>query len=111
MSPKTVGSILYYGQAVNMTVLIALSTIAVEQTIATEHKLEKCMQLLDYLAEHADAKICFHALDMIMNIHLDASYHLEAKAGSRACGHFFTGWTPKDNKPICLNGAFYVGTN
>ncbi len=68
MSPKIVGSILYYTQVVNMTVLMALSTIAVEQTKAAERTLEKCRQLLDYLAKHTDANIHFHASDMIMNI-------------------------------------------
>ena len=59
---------------------MALSSIAVEQTKATEQKMDKCTQLLDYLAGHADAKVRFHVSDMIMNIHLDASYLLEAKA-------------------------------
>jgi hypothetical protein len=36
---------------------------------------------------------------------------LEANVQSRACGHFFMGWMPKDNEPICLNEVFYVGTN
>ena len=63
-----------------MTVLMALSSTAVEQTKAMEQTMERCTQLLDYLAGRADAKVCFHASDMIMNIHLDASYLLEAKA-------------------------------
>jgi hypothetical protein len=37
---KIVGSILHYARAVNMTVLVALSTIATNQTIATERTLE-----------------------------------------------------------------------
>ena len=91
-----------------MTVLMALSSIAVEQTKATERTMEKCTQLLDYLAGHADAKVRFHKSDMIMNIHLDASYLSEAKARSRACGHFFLGLLPTEDAPICLNGAFHV---
>jgi hypothetical protein len=83
---KNVGSILYYVQAVDMTVLMALSTIAVNQTKATKRTMERCTQLLDYLAHNADAKVLFHALDMILNIHSDASYLSEAKAQSRACG-------------------------
>jgi hypothetical protein len=71
-----------------MTVLMALSSIAVEQTKATEKTLSRYMQLLDYLAGHSDAKIRFHASDMILNIHSNASYLSEAKARSRACGHF-----------------------
>jgi hypothetical protein len=54
---KLVGSILYYARAIDMTVLMALSTIAVEQTIATKRTLERCTQLLDYLAHNADAKV------------------------------------------------------
>ncbi len=69
---KIVGSILYNAQAVDMTVLMALSTIVIEQTKATEKTMAKCTQLLDYLAYHADAKVCFYASDLIMNIHLDA---------------------------------------
>ncbi len=38
---KIVGSILYYARAVDMTVLMALSTIASEQTKGTERTLEK----------------------------------------------------------------------
>jgi hypothetical protein len=108
---KIVGSILYYARAVNMTVLMALSTIAAEQTIATEHTLERCTQLLDYLAHNADAKVRFHASDMVMNIHSNASYLSEAKAPSQTCGHFFMGWQPKDGEPIHLNGAFHFSAN
>ncbi len=63
--------------------------------------MERCTQLLDYLAGHADAKVRFHASDMIMNLHLDASYLSEAN---------FLGWMPTDNAPIRLNGAFHVST-
>jgi hypothetical protein len=47
---------------------------------------------------------------MILNMHSDASYLLEANARSRACGHFFIGRMPKDGKSICINGAFHVST-
>jgi hypothetical protein len=107
---QIVGSILYYARAVDLTVLMALSSIAMEQTKATQKTMSRCIQLLDYLAGHSDAKIRFHASDMILNIHSDASYLSEAKARSRACGHFFMGWIPKDGAPIRLNGAFHVST-
>ncbi len=92
---QIVGSILYYARAVDMTVLMALSAIAAEQTKATTRTLGKCMQLLDYLASNSEAKVRFYASDMIMNIHSDASYLSETGARSRACGHFFMGWMPK----------------
>ncbi len=102
------GSILYYPQAVDMTVLMVLSTITVNQMKATERTMERCTQLLDYLAHNTDVKVRFHASDMILNIHSDASYLSEAKARSRACGQFFMGWMPKNGEPIQLNGAFHI---
>ena len=105
---RVVGSILYYARAVDLTVLMALSTIASEQSKATEQTMQRCKQLLDYLATHPDATVRFHASDMILNIHSDASYLSEKNARSRACGHFFMGWKPDDKKPIKLNGAFYT---
>jgi hypothetical protein len=108
---QIVGSILYYARAVDMTVLMALSTLAIEQTKATEKTLSKCFQLLDYLAHHSHAKVRFYASDMIMNIHSDASYLTEGHARSRTCGHFFMGWLPRDGAPIKINGAFHVSTN
>jgi hypothetical protein len=108
---QIVGSILYYARAVDMTVLMALSTIAIEQTKATEQTLARCFQLLDYLSHHSRAKVRFYASDMIMNIHPDASYLSEGRARSRTCRHFFMGWwMPKDGKPIKINGAFHVST-
>jgi hypothetical protein len=56
---KIVGSILYYARAVDMMVLMALSTIASEQTKDTERTLEKTYQVLNYLATHPDAKVRF----------------------------------------------------
>jgi hypothetical protein len=56
---RIVGSILYYARAVDMSVLMALSTIASEQTKGTERTMEKVLQLLDYLATHPNAKVLF----------------------------------------------------
>jgi hypothetical protein len=105
---RIVGSILYYARAVDSTVLMALSSIASKQTKETTNTMDKAKQLLDYLATHPDATIQFRALDMILNIHSDASYLSEANAQSHACGHFFMGWAPMDGDPIKLNGAFFT---
>ena len=53
---KIVGSILYYARAVDMTVLMTLSAIAVKQTKAMTKTMGKCIQLLDYLASNSEAK-------------------------------------------------------
>jgi hypothetical protein len=107
---KTVGSILHYARAVDMTVLMALNTITMSQAHPTKNGMTCCVQLLGYLAMHADAKNRFYALDMIMNIHLDATYLSESTACSRTCCHFFMGWKPVDGQPIKLNGAFYLNS-
>jgi hypothetical protein len=88
---KIIGSILYYARAVDITVLIALSAITVEQTKATVKTMGRCIQLLDYLASNSEVKVRYYASNMVINIHLDASYLLETKARSRPCGHFFMG--------------------
>jgi hypothetical protein len=72
--------------------------------------MERCTQLLDYLAHNAYAKVPLHASDMILNIHSDAPYLSQAKARSKACGHFFMGWMPKNGEPIQLKGGFHVST-
>ncbi len=53
---KVVGSILYYARSVEMIVLKALNSIAVEQTTATKQTMARCKQLLDYLSHNADTK-------------------------------------------------------
>jgi hypothetical protein len=65
---KIFGSILYYAPTVDMTVLMALITIASKQAKGTEQMMEKALQVLDYLATHPNATLHFRASDMILNI-------------------------------------------
>ena len=85
---------------------MGLSSIAVEQTKAMEKTMGHCINLLNYLATNQDAKVRFHASNMVMNIHSNASYLSETKSRSQACSHFFMGWMPKKDKLIQFNGAF-----
>ena len=86
---QVIGGCLYYGRAVDETIIMALSAIASEQAAATENTERKVLKLLNYLATHPEAKIIFHASDMILNIHSDASYLSETRARSRLAGYFF----------------------
>jgi hypothetical protein len=86
---KVTGSVLYYARAVDPTVLMPLNDIATEQTKATEKTQAATNQLLDYLATHPDATIRYHASDMILHIHSDASYLSVSNARSRLGGLFF----------------------
>ncbi len=51
--------------------------------------MQQTLQLLDYLATQEDAVLSYHASDMVLAVHSDASYLSEPKARSRAGGHFF----------------------
>jgi hypothetical protein len=102
---QVIGTLLYYARAVDATLLVALGTIAAQQTRATVHTAKLLSQLLDYCHTHPDATIRYHASDMILHIHSDASYNSEAKARSRAGGHFYLGQTASTNPTMRNNGA------
>ena len=83
------GKFLYYGRAVDSTVLTPISAIASQQANPTEDTMKQTKQLLDYLASQEEAVLTYSASDMILAVHSDASYLSEPKAKSRAGGHFF----------------------
>ena len=102
---QVVGSFLYYGRAIDTTILCALNELASQQANPTEKTMERTNTFLDYMATHPSAVIRYYASDMILNVHSDASYLTAPKARSRAGGHFFLGSLPKRGCPIKLNGA------
>jgi hypothetical protein len=88
---KVTGSVLYYARAVDPTVMMPLNDIATEQKKATDKTQAATNQLLDYLATHPDATIRYHASDMILHIHSDASYLSVSNTCSRLGGLFLCG--------------------
>jgi hypothetical protein len=96
---KVTGSVVYYARAVDPTVMIPLNDISTEQTQATEKTQAATNQLLDYLATHPDATIRYHASDMILHIHSDASYLSVSNARSHLGGLFFCGDKPRKKTP------------
>ena len=97
-----VGTLLYYARAVDCTLAAALSTISSQQANGTEATKKACHQLLDYVATHPDATVCYMASDMILAVHSDASYLSEAKSRSRSGGHFYL---TNKNDEVFNNGA------
>ena len=71
---QIVGTLLYYSNAVNPTMLTALGSIATQQSKGTEKTYADTLWLLNYAATHPNAKIHDTASDMILYIHSDASY-------------------------------------
>ena len=110
---QVVGVFLYYGIAIDNTILVALGDIGAEQSRATATTNAKVDYLLDYMASNPIATIRYHASGMVLFIHSDASYLSVSKARSRASGVFFLS-NPKpanvqfsDYTPI-LNGFVHV---
>jgi hypothetical protein len=87
-----VGVFQWYARGVDPTILPALSVIASRQSTATEHVEELVLRLLNYLVRYPNAKIVYHASDMILCAHSDASYLCESMARSRAGGVIFFGY-------------------
>jgi hypothetical protein len=99
---EVTGVFLFYARAVDSTILVSLSALAAEQAAPTKRTLQKVHQFLDYAATHPEAVVTYKASNMILAIHLDASYLSEPKARSRTGGHFFL--SDNDEDPT-NNGA------
>jgi hypothetical protein len=70
---EIVGTLLYYVQALDPTLLAPLSAIAARQSNGTQAVADGCHQLFDYVATHPNAGIQYKAFDMILWVHMDAS--------------------------------------
>ncbi len=97
-----VGTLLYYGRAVDPTILPAISALASQQAQGMEAMADACHQLLDYVATHPNAGIRYLASDMILEVHTNALYISEHNARSWASAHFYL--TNKGDKEF-NNGA------
>jgi hypothetical protein len=75
-----------------------INVLASEQSNATEVTADKVIKLLNYCNTHPETKICYHASNMILHIHSEASYISENEAKSRAGGFFYMGNTTKTDK-------------
>ena len=83
------GKFLFLGRAVDSTLLCPISTIASQSSKPTKDTMRYTLQLLDYLATQEDAVLSYHASNMVLAVHSNASYLSEPEACSRAGGHFF----------------------
>ena len=99
---QIIGTFLFYGRAVDPTLLTALSELSSAQATATAAAKRACHQFLDYCATHPATTIRYHASDMVLKLHSDSSYLNAVGARSRQGGHFFLG---NKSDPDILNGA------
>jgi hypothetical protein len=113
---QIIGSFLYYGIAVDPTMLVAIGSIAATQAKATQATLDAIVHFLNYAASHPNAVICYHTSNMILHNHSDGSYLSEPKACSQVGGHFFlslhpTNPTKPPTTPPCNNGPIHTMCN
>jgi hypothetical protein len=90
------------------TLLMTLSDLASAQSKRTEATQLAARKLLNYCATHPNPKIWYHASDMALKIHSDASYLSAPKARSRVGGHFFLGNYSTSANPNMHNGALFT---
>ena len=107
------GTLLYYGIALDNTLLVALNEISIEQSKATNNNSKKITKLLNYLATNPEAVIKYHASGMQLYVHSDASYLSVSKSRSRAGGIHYLNDPPintqdPDNYTPLLNGIIHV---
>lgn len=79
---QVLGTFLYYGQAEDPTMLLTINVNACAKKHGMKNTLDAVMQFLEYAVSHPDSKITYHATDMILKIHTDASYLSELEARS-----------------------------
>jgi len=91
---EVIGILLYYARAVDPTMLLALGTLTTQQTNGTQAPMQALMHLLNYCATHPDAVICFHASDMVLWTHSNASYLTAPKGHLRAASNSFLSFWP-----------------
>jgi hypothetical protein len=83
------GVFLYYARVIDSTMLCVINKIASRQSEPTAAVLTMVERFLQYAACHPNATIVYHASDMVLKIHSDASYLGETKGRSRAGGIAF----------------------
>ena len=108
-----VGIFIYYGIAIDNTILVTLNDIAGEQSKATGKTTQQIVKLLNNLATHPLAIIEYHACGIVLYVHSDGSYLLAPRARSRAGGvHFLSNAPPLgtnfEHYTPLLNGFIYV---
>jgi hypothetical protein len=100
---EVIGVFLFYGCAVDSTMVTALSAIASTQDKPTEETMARCKQLLNYTATHQDAILTYKRSDMVLTVCRDASYLSKPKACSQVGGLFFLSSDTEDpinNGPV-----------
>jgi hypothetical protein len=71
---------LFLCRAVDSTLLCPISAIALQSSKPTEDTMQQTLQLLNYLAMQEDTVLSYHASNMVLVVHSNASYLSKPKA-------------------------------
>jgi hypothetical protein len=104
------GTLLYYARAVDPTLVMPINVLASEKSKATSDTADKVIKLLNYCNTHPETKIRYHASDMILYIHSDASYLSEREAKSRAGGFFYMGSSADTSNKLANRAILIIST-
>ena len=105
---STTGLFLFYGRAIDNTILPALNKIASAHSKPTERTKDKAEQMMDYLNTYPEAYIRFYASDMVLHMDSNAAYLVAPKANSQIAGYYHLSDHLNITKHPKLNGAILV---
>ena len=92
------GTFLYYGRAIDPTILVALNEISTQQSSPNTATTKKAAMLMDYLCTFPNATLRFYAGDIQLYVESNAAYLVLLKARSRIYGHFYLNGFKSPNK-------------
>ena len=102
------GSNLYYGRALDHTILPALNELGTEQAQPTQKTMDKVHRLMDYANTYPDVYIRYYASDMVLRVDNNVSHLVAPKAQSRVAGYYHLSDHPDKTTTPTLNGAINV---
>ena len=104
------GTFLYYSE-IDPCIKPCLNPIGTEQASPTEDTNEKAQMLMDYLHDHPNGILRYHASDMILVLEADAAYLVLPKVKSRAAAWFILGNDPAKHPVQMKNAPLHIMCN
>ena len=98
------GKLLYYGRAVDNTIIHALNGLSTRVKDGTELTMDALNHFLDYFYDNSNAIKLYKSSDMILYVDSDAEYLVEQGAKSRAGGYFYLG----NKNGNLINGSIHI---
>ena len=94
-----IGTFLYYGRAVDQTILPALGEISIQQSTPTKNTKCELEMLMDYLHTYPSAVLRYYAGEMQLSVESDAAYLILPGAKSRIAGYYVLNNSTNNKKP------------